>query len=124
MILKVTEGDSVFDATAPGGLQISQNEPLLWWSNRYDEYHGISAPIPMRTEVDWTRNSLEVDYLTIACHRTLRVPDSNEANQLPPVRPTDALRVARNQFLTPIIALPGYGLLPTIPCRSTWIKGS
>ncbi|KAJ3545748.1 hypothetical protein NMY22_g2314 [Coprinellus aureogranulatus] len=84
MFIKVTNGDSVFDAMAPGGLQISKDEPLLWWMNRYDEYHGITAPIPMKTEVEWTRDSLKVDNLTIHCHRTLRVPDSGEVSQLPP----------------------------------------
>ena len=83
--LLVTDGDSVFDATAPGGLQISKDEPLLWWVNKYEEYHGITAPIPMKTEVKWARESLKVDDLTIRCHRTLRVPDGDESSELPPV---------------------------------------
>lgn len=85
MFLKVTEGDSVFDATAPEGLQISKDEPLLWWMDRYDEYHGITAPTPMKTEIEWARNLLKVDNLSIRCHRTLRVPDTGDASQLPPV---------------------------------------
>ncbi|KAJ3533245.1 hypothetical protein NMY22_g7417 [Coprinellus aureogranulatus] len=84
MFIKVADGNSVFDAVAPGGLQISKYEPLMWWMNRYDEYHGITSPTPMKTEVEWTRKSLKVDNLTIRCHRTLRVPENGEDSQLPP----------------------------------------
>ncbi|TEB27289.1 hypothetical protein FA13DRAFT_1816431 [Coprinellus micaceus] len=84
LFLKVTEGDSAFDATEPQGLQISQDEPLLWWMDRYNEYHGITAPIPMKTDVEWTRESLKVDDLTIRFHRTLRVPDAGGTSELPP----------------------------------------
>ncbi|KAJ3545755.1 hypothetical protein NMY22_g2313 [Coprinellus aureogranulatus] len=84
MFIKVTDGDSAFDAMAPDGLKISKDEPLMWWMNRYDEYHGIIAPTPMKTEVEWTRDSLKVDELTIRCHRTLRVPDGEEVSELPP----------------------------------------
>lgn len=62
MFIKVSEGNLVFDATAPNGLQISKDEPLLWWMNKYDEYHGVTTTIPMKTEVQWTRDSLKVDH--------------------------------------------------------------
>ena len=86
MPLTVTEGDSVFDATSPGGLEISKNEPLLWWKDKYDEYHGTSAPVPMKSEIEWTQDSVIIDNVKISCHRTLRVPEGDEISELPPVR--------------------------------------
>lgn len=86
MDITVTKAASVYDATAPGGLQISQNEPLLWWMNKYEEYHGFVTAIPMQTNVSWTRDSLETGGLTIKCHRTLRVQDKGTSD-LPPVSP-------------------------------------
>jgi hypothetical protein len=84
---RFTQGVSVFDATVPGGLQINKNEPLLWWMNKYEEYHGKPTEIPLRTEVVWREDTLQVGEVAIRCHRTLRVPDSGKASYLPPVRP-------------------------------------
>ncbi|KAH6902474.1 hypothetical protein BKA70DRAFT_1520857 [Coprinopsis sp. MPI-PUGE-AT-0042] len=83
--LTATDGDSVFDATAPGGLQVNKKEPLLWWMNKYEEYHGKATPIPMKTEVEWHKDSLQIGDLTTRCHRTLRVPDGDNTSDLPPV---------------------------------------
>ncbi|TFK29557.1 hypothetical protein FA15DRAFT_700142 [Coprinopsis marcescibilis] len=83
--ITVTDGDSVYDATATGGLQISRSEPLMWWRNKYDEYHDLSPQdIPMKTELSWNRESVSVGDLQISFHRTLRVPDNESANALPP----------------------------------------
>lgn len=90
----VTDNKSVYDGTSPGSLQISQDEPLLWWMNKYDEYHGRSTPVPMHTEVRWRSNALEVGNLTVACHRTLRVPDqAGGPSNLPPVGAQNLRRV-------------------------------
>lgn len=117
MFMKVTEGNSVFDATAPNGLQISKDEPLLWWMNKYDEYHGVTTAIPMKTEVQWTRDSLKVDNLTIRCHRTLRVPDTDEASHLPPV----CCLYHRDFPLRPTV-FPGHGPFPSFPCVPAWFE--
>jgi hypothetical protein len=117
MFLKVTEGDSVFDATAPEGLQISKDEPLLWWMNRYDEYHGITMPTPMKTKVEWTRNLLKVQNLSIRCHRTLRVPDTGNASHLPPVC------LQRINVNWEANRLPGHGHFPILSRVSAWVEG-
>ncbi|TFK29558.1 hypothetical protein FA15DRAFT_610192 [Coprinopsis marcescibilis] len=87
--ITVTEGTSVYDASAPGGLQISKTEPLLWWKDKYDEYHGSLSGdkiLPMKTEVRWNSDTISVAEVDIKCHRTLRVPDSDDegASSLPP----------------------------------------
>ncbi|TFK29554.1 hypothetical protein FA15DRAFT_752670 [Coprinopsis marcescibilis] len=83
--ITVADGDSVYDAKAPGGLQISKSEPLMWWRNKYDEYHNLAPrEIPMKTDLSWNRESVTIDKLEISFHRTLRVPDNESKNALPP----------------------------------------
>lgn len=104
----------MYDATVLGGLQISHDEPLLWWMNKYEEYHGASTQIPMKTEVAWRRDELVVANVTIKCHRTYRVPDQEESSELPPVR-QNSLRytqATRTEVLTqsPIFRVLGPSL--------------
>ncbi|KAJ7880971.1 hypothetical protein B0H14DRAFT_2705604 [Mycena olivaceomarginata] len=83
------DGDSSYDASSPGGLQISRTEPLRWWYNKYAEYHGISgASTPGQTiaKLDLISGGIWAGRTHFQFHRTLRVPESSNQtpSQLPP----------------------------------------
>ncbi|KAJ7116465.1 hypothetical protein C8R44DRAFT_739177 [Mycena epipterygia] len=89
--ITVVDGDSSYDGTLPGGLQlqISRSEPLRWWYNKYTEYHGTApASTPGQTvaEVDLIQGGIWAGGVHFQFHRTLRVPDTvhQAGSQLPP----------------------------------------
>ncbi|KAJ7352378.1 hypothetical protein DFH08DRAFT_858698 [Mycena albidolilacea] len=89
LCISVVDGDSSYDATSPGGLQISRTEPLRWWYNKYTEYHGISgASTPGQTiaKLDLISGGIWAGGTHFQFHRTLRVPESSNQtpSQLPP----------------------------------------
>ncbi|KAJ7841364.1 hypothetical protein B0H14DRAFT_2586961 [Mycena olivaceomarginata] len=89
LCISVVDGDSSYDATSPGGLQISRTEPLRWWYNKYTEYHGISgASTPGQTiaKLDLIFGGIWAGGTHFQFHRTLRVPESSNQtpSQLPP----------------------------------------
>ncbi|KAJ7352386.1 hypothetical protein DFH08DRAFT_858741 [Mycena albidolilacea] len=89
LCISVVDGDSSYDATSPGGLQISRTEPLRWWYNKYAEYHGISgASTPGQTiaKLDLISGGIWAGGTHFQFHRTLRVPESSNQtpSQLPP----------------------------------------
>ncbi|KAF8148063.1 hypothetical protein B0H34DRAFT_803183 [Crassisporium funariophilum] len=86
LAITVTSGTSVYDATAPGGLQVSQSIPLLHWWNKYRAHHGLapattpSHSIAKLADDNQTITAAGVQFLF---HRTLRVSDEGEISKLP-----------------------------------------
>ncbi|KAJ7334761.1 hypothetical protein DFH08DRAFT_292628 [Mycena albidolilacea] len=80
-----------FDATMPGGLKISRETPILTWWCKYREFHGIApGTTPGHTLAELAESNGEggttavlAGGVKIRFHRTLRVPDSLDANRLP-----------------------------------------
>lgn len=118
--ITVTEGDSVYDAAVPGGLQVNRSEPLLWWWNKYTTYHGlIPATTPGVTIVNlkssWRTRVIGVstNNVFVSFHRTLRVPDAG-VNHLPenlgtlPLLPVDEY----HHGVPPAIQVRGGFLMP------------
>ncbi|KIM86505.1 hypothetical protein PILCRDRAFT_328093 [Piloderma croceum F 1598] len=86
MLVTVTEQETEFDATAPGGLKIEKSMPLIWWWNKYNTYHGLApSTTPGHTIATLESNghAIMTSGIEIQFHRTLRVPDSEEKNRLP-----------------------------------------
>ncbi|KAF8162859.1 hypothetical protein B0H34DRAFT_794627 [Crassisporium funariophilum] len=87
LVISVSSTTDKYDTTAPGGLQISQSTPLLHWWNKFTAHHGLSPAttpshnIARLSTDEKTVTAGEVEFLF---HRTLRVPDTNKVNKLPP----------------------------------------
>ncbi|KIJ66163.1 hypothetical protein HYDPIDRAFT_27346 [Hydnomerulius pinastri MD-312] len=82
----VTVSDKdVFDACAPGGLQISSSTPLIHYYTKYNAYHNITpSHIPSHTTASAREEkSVTVGGVEFRFHRTLRVPEGR-VSQLPP----------------------------------------
>jgi len=65
---------------------VERSEPLLWWWNKYEAYHGLAhARTTGQTvaEVEPNGKGIELGEIKFQFHRTLRVPDSMEKNKLP-----------------------------------------
>lgn len=63
--------------------------PLLHWWNKYTAYHGQAhTTTPSHTVAKLSGNGMAVSAggVEFQFHRTLRVPDTADANKLPPVR--------------------------------------
>ncbi|KAF8161676.1 hypothetical protein B0H34DRAFT_796422 [Crassisporium funariophilum] len=86
LALTVTSGTSEYDATAPGGLKVSQSMPLLHWWNKYRAHHGLApATTPSHSIARLADDSQSITATNVqfSFHRTLRVPDEGEISKLP-----------------------------------------
>ncbi|KAF8244153.1 ubiquitin-domain-containing protein [Wilcoxina mikolae CBS 423.85] len=84
--VKVTSGKSSYDQN---NLQINEDEPLIFFFNKYLPRKPLSAELPRTNNSDVSSaDNLSIDdnnsSLTISFERTIRVPDTGKPNNLPP----------------------------------------
>ncbi|KAJ8594269.1 hypothetical protein M405DRAFT_838674, partial [Rhizopogon salebrosus TDB-379] len=81
--VKVTSGPSSYDQN---DLQINQDEPFVVFYNKYlPREPPLSAVLPRYINEGSAASNLVIDdSLTISFQRTIRVPETQEPNNLPP----------------------------------------
>jgi len=125
--ITITEDLSTYDASAPDGLQIARTVPLLWWWNKYQGYHGLAhATTPGHTiaRINSDGSSIHAGGVTFRFHRTLRVPDSIENNNLPPSLGTFPLLPVENYAsrLPDDVCRKGGFIMPIFKREALWIS--
>lgn len=129
----VTDGNSDYDASSPGGLKVNRFEPLLWWWNKYTSYHGLAPTTTPGHTIAQLKNDhttmrktgVDVAGVTFLFHRTLRVPDTG-INKLPaslgvfPLLPVDSL----SRSVPSILRNRGGFLMPMFRREAMWVAFS